>query len=330
VSTARSATIALVIATALWGSGFTWAKTAGETVNHLAGVGNGAPLGPIWVLAGRFFIAAVLWLALFRDARRGWDLQVVWRSIVLGVLLSIGMIVQHLGLDRTSEAVSAFLTSLTILFVPLMMMIVLRRPPAGVMWAGVVVAGLGVWLLTGASASTFGLGELLGLACAVSYSVDIIAVNALVRPGDAARVTAGQFLVVGIIAAITCLFLPAGGSSLAPARVVDLMSHRAIGLNVTLLAVLASCGAFGLQFRFQPALDPTRAALLYLLEPIFACIVAGFLTGRWLDTKGTIGAVMILLANVLVELLQARRRSAGDADATITDAGAGAGPAIVD
>jgi drug/metabolite transporter (DMT)-like permease len=182
-----------------------------------------------------------------------------------------------------------------------------------------------VWLLTGASASSFGLGELLGLACAVSYSFDIIAVNALVRPGDAVRVTVGQFLVVAIITAVTCLFLHAGPRSLAPSRVVDLMLHRAIGLNVVLLAMMASCGAFGLQFRFQPYLDPTRAALLYLLEPIFAFIVAGVLTGRWLDARGTIGAVMILLANVLVELLQARRRSAGDSDAAaMTDAGAGA------
>src|SRR5256885_8905626 len=147
----RAATAALVAATVLWGCGFTWAKTAGETINRLTGAGDGAPLGPIWVLAVRFLAAAALWLIVFPDSRRGWNFSAVWRSLVLGTLLASGMIVQHLGLDRTSEAVSAFLTSLTILFVPLMMTIVLRRPPAGVVWVGVIVAGAGVWLMTGAS-----------------------------------------------------------------------------------------------------------------------------------------------------------------------------------
>src|SRR5436305_5847792 len=147
----RSATAALVLATLLWGCGFTWAKTAGETVNRLGGAGDGAPLGPVWVLVIRFFTAALLWLAVFPDARRGWNRGVIWRSVVLGTFLSIGMIVQHLGLDRTSEAVSAFLTSLTILFVPLIMTLVLGKPPPAPVWIAVSVAGAGVWLMTGAS-----------------------------------------------------------------------------------------------------------------------------------------------------------------------------------
>ena len=83
----------------------------------------------------------------------------IGRSIVLGAMLSCGMIVQHLGLDRTSEAVSAFLTSLTILFVPLILTLALRKPPAPVMWLGVVIATAGVWLMTGAAPSGFGVGE---------------------------------------------------------------------------------------------------------------------------------------------------------------------------
>jgi drug/metabolite transporter (DMT)-like permease len=169
------------------------------------------------------------------------------------------------------------------------------------------------------------MGELLGLACAVAYSVDIIIVNVLVRPGEVARVTAGQFFVVAGIAVITTLALPQGRSSLAPARMVQLLSDPKIGVNVSLMAVLVSMGAFGLQFRFQPYLDPTRAALLYLLEPIFASIYAWIATGRRLDAKGMSGAGMILLANVLVELLQARQRTR---QGILADAGSGA--AIVD
>ena len=306
----RIATIALLIATLFWGCGFTWAKTAGEVVNQLQGLGHGALLGPIWVLAIRFLLAGVLWFICFPDSRRGWDRSILWRTIVLGTLLSSGMIVQHIGLDRTSEAVSAFLTSLTILFVPLMMTIGLRKPPPAIVWLGVGVAGAGVYLMTGAHAGTFGAGELLGLACAVSYAVDIIAVNLLVRPGDASKVTGGQFIVVAIITIAITAFLPGGVSALSPPQIVQLMSHPQVGVHVALMAVFVSMGAFGLQFRFQPHIDPTRAALLYLMEPIFASIYAWLAAGRGLTPSQMLGAALILAANLLVEMLQARKKNA--------------------
>ncbi len=303
----RAAMLALILATVFWGCGFTWAKSAGETINAASGLQPGAPLGPIWVLAMRFTAGGLLWLMLFPSARRGWQVQDVSRSIILGLVLSTGMVIQHLGLDRTSEAVSAFLTSLTILFVPMMMTLILRRPPRAMIWMGVVLATAGVWLMTGAAPSGFGVGEVLGVACAVSYSVDIIIINYLITPERASRVTAGQFLVVGLTSIFICLFLTQGRSSLA--RAPALLMHRDVGLNVLLLTVFPTLAAFGLQFRFQPRIDPSRAALVYLMEPIFASLFALIMTGRGLATIAIAGAALIIVANGLVEAVSARAGS---------------------
>jgi drug/metabolite transporter (DMT)-like permease len=299
--------MALLAATLFWGCGFAWAKTAGEAINHASSQGDGAAVGPVWVLAMRFAIAGVLWMIVFPDARRGWNWNIAGKSILLGTCLSAGMMVQHLGLDRTSEAVSAFLTSLTILFVPLMLTFVLRRPPAPAAWIGVIVAAAGVWLMTEGSPGGFAVGEMLGLLCAVLYSIDIIAVGALVTPEVAARITAGQFLVVALITATTCMIVPGGAASLEPARIAHWMAWRPVGLNVLLLAVLATMGAFGLQFRFQSHIDPTRAALLYLMEPIFASAFALAARGSRIGGPTMAGAALILIANLLVERLEARR-----------------------
>src|SRR5436305_13228448 len=53
----RAATIALLVATLFWGCGFTWAKEAGAAVNARCGLPQGAPLGPVWLLAIRFACA---------------------------------------------------------------------------------------------------------------------------------------------------------------------------------------------------------------------------------------------------------------------------------
>ena len=303
----RNATLALLVATVLWGCGFTWAKAAGETVNQLTGGGHGSPLGPIWVLAIRFFMAAGLWLIVFPSARRGWSVALVGRCVLLGATLTLPMVLQHLGLDRTNEATSAFLTSLTILFVPLVMTLVLRKPPPAMIWGGVILAAAGIWIMTGAAASGLGAGEWLSIGCAAGFSINIIAVDKWITPENAMPATAGQFFVLAIFCAITCLIFPHGVESFAPARVASLFAHREVWLNIMLMAIFVSMGAFGLQFQFQPRIDPSRAALLYLAEPIFASVYAWIAAGRGMTSRAMLGAGIILAANALVEVLQARR-----------------------
>ncbi|HEX8520861.1 MAG TPA: DMT family transporter [Tepidisphaeraceae bacterium] len=300
----RAAVLVLILATVFWGCGFTWAKAAGAAINAACRLPDGAAIGPIWVLAMRFFAGGIVWLIVFPKARRNWTRQDVVRSVILGSVLSLGMIVQHLGLDRTSEAVSAFLTSLTILFVPLMMTFVLRRPPRGAIWIGVVLATIGVWLMTGAAPTGFGAGEMLGLACAIVYAVDIIILNYLIAPETTSKLTAGQFLVVGLATLVTCLFLPAGPWALASTH--RLLALPNVGLNVLLLLIFPTLAAFGLQFRFQPRIDPSRAALIYLMEPIFASLFALAMTGRGLSAIAVAGGALIVCANGIVEALSSK------------------------
>jgi drug/metabolite transporter (DMT)-like permease len=186
----RRATLALLLATLLWGCGFTWAKAAGDAVHRAVGLPTGAPFGPIFVLGWRFSVAAVLVLLVAPPARRRWTRRAGGRVSLVGLLLALALVLQHLGLDLTPEAVSAFLTSLTILFVPLTLTVALRKPPPAVMWVGVVLATAGVWLMTGGARAGFGLGEALGLACAIAFSLYILAVNAAARSVNAWQLTA--------------------------------------------------------------------------------------------------------------------------------------------
>ena len=304
------AAAALLLATVFWGCGFTWAKAAGAAVHRVVGLPDGAAFGPIYVLGWRFTLAALAVLALFRDARAGWTWRGARRIASVGVLLAIGLVVQHLGLDRTSEAVSAFLTSLTILFVPLILTVAVRKPPAPVMWLGVVLATAGVWLMTGAAPGGFGVGEVLGLACALAFTFYIFAVNAASKFEHAWRLTAGQFLVVGLACFATCALPGArGGVGLATA-VHAFSSSRDVWLNVLLLTLFPTLGAFSLLNFYQPKLDPTRAALIYLIEPVVAATYAWAVAGRSLHPMSLAGAGLILVANGVVEVLAARGRDA--------------------
>ncbi|HEY2586852.1 MAG TPA: DMT family transporter [Tepidisphaeraceae bacterium] len=300
------AVASLLLGTVFWGCGFTWAKAAGEAVQAAAGLSRGAPFGPIFLLAWRFLLAATIWFLVFPASRRGWTWRGFGWATLVGVLLGAGLIVQHVGLDRTSEAVSAFLTSLTILFVPLLMMFAFRKPPRPVLWIGVALATLGVWLMTGAQPAGFGLGEILGLACAFLFSLYILAVNAASVHETPWRMVGAQFGITAIICFVSCAFLRGGATNLHPIQMAHILAVRTVCLNLALLTFFTTLVAFGLLTFFQPKIDPTRAALIYLAEPVFATLYAAIAVGHKAGIMTLAGAGLILLANVLVEVLSAR------------------------
>jgi drug/metabolite transporter (DMT)-like permease len=75
-----------------------------------------------------------------------------------------------------------------------------------------------------------------------------------------------------------------------------------------LLVLFPTIVSFGLMTFFQPRVDPTRAALIYLTEPIFAAIYAWIFVGRNLGKTEMLGAALILAANAMVELVNVRSR----------------------
>lgn len=296
------ATLALFVATLAWGGSFTWAKAAGDALNQALGLSANATLGPLLLLTWRYAMSALLWFVLFPAARRGWTVRGCSRVARLGLLLWAGQAIQMLGLDRTSEAVSAFLTSLAMVFVPVIMATVLRRPPATVMWAGVALALGGIWLMTGAAPSGFGVGEMFGLLCAVIFSVHMITLGEVGQHESSWRLALGQFGIVAIATGLTCLAVEPVPALFAPSTQWAVLTHPTVWPGLLQLVVFSTMGAFGLMFHFQPRLDPTRAALIYLAEPVFAAGYAYLTVGSMLSPIALFGASLLLLANVVVEL----------------------------
>lgn len=295
----------LIIATIAWGMGFMWAKDV-QLVMNRAGPGEASTFGPLLMLASRFFIAGVLWMLVIPSARRGWNRRSADGSIILGFMLTGGLILQHTGLDRTSEAVTAFLTSLSVVFVPLLTPLFFRRWPTPITWIGVTVATLGVWRMTGGAPRGFGAGELLGLSCAVVFSFHLLALSRIAARDNPARLVGGQFLIVGIVCGAALLARPAHWPHLNPANLAHIFTHPEVVRGMILMIALPSLVSFGLMMYFQPRIDPTRAVLIYLLEPIWAGAFAWIAAGRAMTWPEIQGAVLILVANAVVELLGAR------------------------
>jgi drug/metabolite transporter (DMT)-like permease len=289
----RSGDAALVLAAICFGSTFIVVQDAVGRVE------------PIPFLAVRFLIGAAALAPLAR--RRPATPGEVRDGVLAGLALAVGYVLQTVGLQYTGSATSAFMTYLLVVFVPPLAFVTLGRRPHPVTLAGIALAVVGLVLLTdpGGSGSSggFGRGELLTLGCAVAFAAHVVILGATAHRHDPVRLATVQVAFVGATCAVPGLWL--GGYRFpGPALAAAVAT-----------ALVATALAFVLQITGQRTVPPARAALLLLLEPVFAAVVAS-LRGDPLRAPQLAGAALILVAVTVCEVvppLLDRRVSAREA-----------------
>jgi drug/metabolite transporter (DMT)-like permease len=272
---------ALVVAALLYGVTFPLVKDALDDIT------------PFAYLLGRFAIATLLVAPSFVYALRPpappVDRTLLVRvGVTAGALLFAGYAAQTVGLQYTSPATSAFVTGLYALITPLVEAVVRRRLPGLPVGTGVVVATVGLYLLTGASLD-LGRGEWLTLVAALLFACHIVYLGANARRIPPAPFTFMQLAVIAVLS--------------TPPTAVD-----GVG-TLTVFAVFAvvftgfACSAVALPLQVwgQRRIPASRAALILLAEPVFAGIASWF-TGERLDTTQLVGAAVILAGIAISEL----------------------------
>ena len=203
------------------------------------------------------------------------------------------------GIGQTSASNAGFLTSLAVVFVPVINAVVRRRAPGARMTAGVAVTLLGIALLSLHGSLTLSPGDALCVMGSIFSALFIVATDRLSAKEDPLLLGVWQLgfaALFGLVA--TNLFE-------APALPADPVHWGAV------LGLALVCSAFG--FVAQPvaqrATTAEHAALLFALEPVSSAVLAFVFLGETLDARGMLGAVLVI-AGVLVASLPARRRSA--------------------
>jgi drug/metabolite transporter (DMT)-like permease len=269
----RLGDLALVLAAICFGSTFIVVQDAVGKVE------------PIPFLAVRFLVAAGA-LAPFAR-RRPRSPGEVRDGLAAGSALLVGYVLQTVGLQYTGSATSAFITYLLVVFVPVIGLVVLRRRPHPVTLVGIAIAVVGLVLLTdpgGAGGGTgFGKGELLTLGCAIAFAGHVVVLGVTAHRHDPIRLATVQVAFVGAACAIPGLWLGGYG-----------FPASAFAAAVT-TAIVATALAFVLQVTGQRTVPAARAALLLLLEPVFAAIVAA-VRGESLTPTQLAGAGLIVVA----------------------------------
>jgi drug/metabolite transporter (DMT)-like permease len=270
--------VALVLVTAVWGITFVQVKDALE-------------LYPLFAfLAVRYAIASSA-LALAGAARvRSLGSSGVSAGVVLGSLLGAGIGLQTAGLQRTTVSSTGFITGLYVVLTPLFGLALFRTRVGAEVWLGVVLAVVGLGLLSGVHVGS-ATGDALVLASTSAQALQIVMVERYASRYDALALT--------LVEMATCAL---GFLAIAFA-LGDLPLPRGLTVWGALLvtAVFASALAYLIQIWAQRRLSAARIALVFALETVWAGIFGYRLQGDRLGWLGWGGCALILGGIVLAE-----------------------------
>jgi len=262
---------ALLFCALAWGATFITARHALVAVS------------PLLLNTLRFGLAAAVLLPL--AARRPRELlrATAWGGL-LAILLTAGFALQVLGLERIGAARSAFLTAFYALFTPPLEWLVTGRRPAARIFVGTAIALAGIGVMTGVGLATPSLaGDLLTLACALVFAGQMVTLHRALDHHPPLPLATVQIAGTAIFSA---LLVPVSG----PLRFAPTLAVLA---EIGFLGLVATALLLGLQAWGQERTTPSRAGLLFSLEPVFAAAFA-WLAGESMTPREIVGAALVM------------------------------------
>ena len=219
---------------------------------------------------------------------------------VCGAVLFIASSFQQMGIASTTAGKAGFVTALYVLIVPIIGLVLGRRPRAA-LWLCAAVAVVGFYLLCVGRRFHISHGDLLVLAGAFFFAVHIMVIDRYNKLGaDGMIMSCIQFLVAGLLM-LLCMFIFERPelSSIGDAR-----------LSIIYAGVM-SCGlAYTLQILGQRRTEPALATMLMSLESVFAALSGWVILHERLSAKELCGCVLVFAAVLAAQLLPEKSEQA--------------------
>lgn len=280
----------LVLMTLIWGSTFVLIKAALRDASALT------------LNAVRMSLAAVLLAAYYRRELRTLTQPAFIMGCTVGFFLFLGYAFQTTGLRLTTPSKSAFLTGVSTVLVPLVLVIFWRTRIRLWRAVGIALAFVGLFLMTVpggrqglADFAKVNLGDVLSFFCAIAFAFQIVFLG---RATQRYRFEQIAVLQISVAAALTALSVP-------------FLEQPHFRLTATVIAcvlitgILGTALAFTVQAWAQQFTPATHAALIFTLEPVFAWLTSFVILGERLGMRAGAGALLILAGVLISEVFGA-------------------------
>lgn len=268
------ADLTLLLVSIIWGTAFVAQRIAGES-------------GGVYLFNGaRYLLAGLVVLPFLHRGQPLPRAQIRW-MLAAGFLLFVAAALQQAGLLYTSAGNAGFITSLYVVFVPIVLWIGWRERPGWLAVTAVAVAIFGAYLLsTGGSFEVRG-GDALELAGALFWTLHVVLLGKFAVRFEPMSFSIGQLIICGV------LNLGVGAILERP------MVNWNLVFAVLYTAVFSLGIGYTLQVWGQRHTPPADAALILSLESVFAALSGWWVLEERLSFIQAAGCILIFGAVVL-------------------------------
>jgi len=285
--------IYLLLGTIIWGAAFV-AQSVGMDY-----------IGPYTFQFVRSIIAvASLYLMILLVERKSrtesaWSNPKLWKAgIPCGVALFLASGLQQVGLIYTDPGKAGFITAMYILIVPLIGLF-FRQKPGMQVWFSVLLAVVGLYLLSAAGVSSINIGDLYVMGCAIAFAVQITLIDRLGSDLDGLHLNFVQFLITGVLSGVVMMMT----------EKPNLSGIFSCAIPLLYTGVLSSAVAYSLQIMGQQLLPPTQASLIMSLESVFAVLFGWLLLQQTMTLSESIGCILVFCGVVVCQVPERKSRS---------------------
>ncbi|OTW85827.1 EamA/RhaT family transporter [Bacillus toyonensis] len=292
------APLALLFVSFIWGATFVVVQNAMSFV------------GPFTFNGLRFLFAGIILLfvqMIFSQKTSKQDIkQSSFAGLIVGFFLCVGYLLQTFGLLYTTSSKAGFLTGLSIVMVPILSFIFLKQKATIFVVLGITVATAGLYLLTAADSFQLNIGDILVLGCAIAFAAHILINGFYSKKISPLLLSTSQVLTVGIFSSI-CAFLFEDWEIFFS---ISLWTNHSFLFALFLTSLFATSIAFFIQTSAQKHTSPTRVAIIFAMEPVFAALTGVLVANEQLSMSAIFGCLCIFLGMIFVELPSKTKKEA--------------------
>lgn len=290
----------LLLTAAIWGVAFV-AQSVGMdhvgpfTFNMVRSLIGGIVLIPCIFLLNKLNPSDDSAKAMEKQA--GYKKTLITGGICCGIFLALASSFQQMGIQYTTVGRAGFITACYIIIVPILGLLFFKKKCRSAIWAAVVLALIGLYLLCITDGFAIGKGDLLVLVCAILFSFHILVIDHFSPLADGVKMSCIQFFVCGILTGIPAFLLESP----------NLEDIRMAWAPILYAGVL-SCGvAYTLQIVGQKNMNPTVASLILSMESCISVLAGWALLGQKLTVRELSGCVLMFAAIILAQLPEKKK-----------------------
>lgn len=284
------ADISLLFVTFIWGTTFVLVQNAISM------------LEPFSFNGIRFLSAAIMllfWLFLFeRKQLVFFNLKMLASGVFIGFWLFLGYATQTIGLLYTTTSKAGFITGLSVVFVPLFSMFLLKQFPSRNAVIGVSIATIGLFLLTMTDVTSLNIGDGFVFICAISFALHIIFTGKFSSKYPTLLLTVIQISTVAILSIFSSFIFEDWRKSFNS----EILLSQDVLIALIITSMFATALAFLIQTNFQKYTTATRVALIFAMEPVFAAIAGYYWAAERLSYSALFGCLLIFAGMIFAEL----------------------------